>query len=623
MNTFKLLPLFILIDYTISQSRPPIGVEYSISKKDQEWLNNLFRFPDRPRTRKEYRMMTDEERHNFHKAFHLMRNDTSVKPNKFDLLASIHARSSTRLNGHGGPVFLPWHRVYLLLFENALREMIPLVTIPYWDTTLDAELEQPRLSYLWSSEFLGNGDGFVTTGPFAGWKTQMGELYRTVGGKRWPIHKSNLTHIFNQRHLGDINNPNISPDDSENRNFEEHHNLVHSWIGGEMAKIETSADDPVFFVLHAFIDCIWEEFRTTQKVHGIDPSLDFPVHYGDAKHSLFSPLGLGNVMTIDALSEAFARRIIYADRPTCSESSTSCDSPFFRCHRSKSVCVALTIKEVEEIRTFSTKTKRPFLEVAMEFEARFSKMTDTKEKDFLFANITDEFSGNDSHTFSNNSNGFVSDIDKLVGNNKMTDEGRMKHEMTRNIQGGTKEESFLGDQSLVKEILVPPIPLKRIVNVTDKPGLNIYLDKMRYFNMEPIFIFFVFVSFLTLLMIILKVCECFRPQMKRMTPCSSIRMHSVGRERDLITEDLDEIDKSCNTSDEKSKIYGIVNISTVKPERRNRGDHVTMTRSLSCSDRENIIHTIDHAFKGIFENDSLTDSLPSHSDEQIYREWKY
>ena len=40
------------------------------------------------------------------------------------------------VNGaHGGPAFLPWHREYLLRFENELREIDSQVAIPYWDWT--------------------------------------------------------------------------------------------------------------------------------------------------------------------------------------------------------------------------------------------------------------------------------------------------------------------------------------------------------------------------------------------------------------------------------------------------------------------------------------------------------
>lgn len=44
--------------------------------------------------------------------FHIMQ---TVSLNKYDLLANIHSRSSSNTAAHGGPGFLGWHRVFLLL----------------------------------------------------------------------------------------------------------------------------------------------------------------------------------------------------------------------------------------------------------------------------------------------------------------------------------------------------------------------------------------------------------------------------------------------------------------------------------------------------------------------------
>jgi hypothetical protein len=38
---------------------------------------------------------------------------------------------------HMGPAFFPWHRQFVLLFEEQLRVIEPTVTIPYWDWTVD------------------------------------------------------------------------------------------------------------------------------------------------------------------------------------------------------------------------------------------------------------------------------------------------------------------------------------------------------------------------------------------------------------------------------------------------------------------------------------------------------
>ena len=37
---------------------------------------------------------------------------------------------------HGWERFLPWHRIYLYEFEQALQDMVPDVTMPYWDWTM-------------------------------------------------------------------------------------------------------------------------------------------------------------------------------------------------------------------------------------------------------------------------------------------------------------------------------------------------------------------------------------------------------------------------------------------------------------------------------------------------------
>ena len=38
---------------------------------------------------------------------------------------------------HNSAVFFPWHRMFLLDFENELRLIDPSVTVPYWDWSLD------------------------------------------------------------------------------------------------------------------------------------------------------------------------------------------------------------------------------------------------------------------------------------------------------------------------------------------------------------------------------------------------------------------------------------------------------------------------------------------------------
>ena len=47
-------------------------------------------------------------------------------------------------------------------------------------------------------------------------------------------------------------------------NLELHHDEVHDWVGGDMGDVPRAAFDPAFYMHHAYIDYIFEEFRQNQ-----------------------------------------------------------------------------------------------------------------------------------------------------------------------------------------------------------------------------------------------------------------------------------------------------------------------------------------------------------------------
>lgn len=118
--------------------------------------------------RKEYRQLTDDERERYHKAM------WAIKANgDYLTLSTIHRDMSQSPCAHSGPSFLPWHREYIKRVEIALRKVDPLVPgLPYWDSTLENRIPNPKDSVLWSNELMGQTDrlGFVTTGAFANWR---------------------------------------------------------------------------------------------------------------------------------------------------------------------------------------------------------------------------------------------------------------------------------------------------------------------------------------------------------------------------------------------------------------------------------------------------------------------
>jgi tyrosinase len=197
--------------------------------------------------------------------------------------------AGTGNRAHGGPVFLPWHRMYL----RRLEEAIQLVTgddgfaLPYWDWAADGELApaaQPT-AQVW--DLLGGSDGIVQQGALAGLRVRLyrhpqdQRLYVTA---RRPIWRTATQLLPTLPDRGDeagalrdtsYDQPGWDPVAVSFRNKVEGfrdpmvppptvprvgpwmHNRVHVWVAGDMLP-GSSPNDPVFYLNHCNVDRLWE-----------------------------------------------------------------------------------------------------------------------------------------------------------------------------------------------------------------------------------------------------------------------------------------------------------------------------------------------------------------------------
>ena len=91
----------------------------------------------------------------------------------YDLLVLWHSVSMS-INvppgnaAHSAPVFLPWHRMYMLTLERWIQiiEEDDDFGLPYWDWAADGELptNSQWQTALWSSDYLGGPRNTVTDG---------------------------------------------------------------------------------------------------------------------------------------------------------------------------------------------------------------------------------------------------------------------------------------------------------------------------------------------------------------------------------------------------------------------------------------------------------------------------
>lgn len=132
---------------------------------------------------------------------------------------------------HHSPIFLPWHRAYLIKFERALRNIDPSLSIPYWDWNADGgELRE-------FSDLLGLSSGRdlgARRGKSSGRVPWFTSPTQVDGLLFFPDGYDRFTHELETRP----------------------HNEGHRWVGGDMADWD-SPKDPAFWFHHAQIDRIW------------------------------------------------------------------------------------------------------------------------------------------------------------------------------------------------------------------------------------------------------------------------------------------------------------------------------------------------------------------------------
>ena len=92
------------------------------------------RLIDCTRIRREFTTMTTGDREKYIRAVVTASTDSRYKAD-YDRLITLH---KTIFNSgiHGRDHFLPWHRWFVLQYENILRRVDCQVTVPFWDWSL-------------------------------------------------------------------------------------------------------------------------------------------------------------------------------------------------------------------------------------------------------------------------------------------------------------------------------------------------------------------------------------------------------------------------------------------------------------------------------------------------------
>jgi tyrosinase len=177
--------------------------------------------------------------------------------------ASLHGFPDPGYCEHRSQLFLPWHRGYLYFFEQALRDIVPGVTLPWWDWT-----DSPEIPAAFDAELGPDGE----RNPLHDAPVAAADGSRDPG---WP-ERTSRPAAREPTWLPSRGLPMHSDIDAalEAANYDDFtlavenlHNAVHVWVGGEMGDQRFAGWDPLFWAHHTMVDRLWAIWQVANPGH--------------------------------------------------------------------------------------------------------------------------------------------------------------------------------------------------------------------------------------------------------------------------------------------------------------------------------------------------------------------
>ena len=258
------------------------GDRASMNGKDTEVIVTIIdneievaAIPVMVRVRKDASKLTSEEIRRFLSALRTLHDiDRRGLASQYVKYVDAHARAFS--NGiHGGgepdylPLFLAWHRAFLLSLERELQKIDRSVTLPYWRFDRDDPIDGRPV--IFSSDFMGTVGGSIRTpgnlvvefssdNPLYDWRDINGaQLVRRRDGASALVPAGRLSSL-----LESVDERGVLVNDTYreiNAVLEgRYHDTVHTRIGGWLMSRD-SPKDPLFFLLHANVDRAWAQWQ--------------------------------------------------------------------------------------------------------------------------------------------------------------------------------------------------------------------------------------------------------------------------------------------------------------------------------------------------------------------------
>jgi tyrosinase len=200
--------------------------------------------------------------------------------------------------------FLPWHRLYLLQFEEIIRTVTAHAefTLPYWDYTTPASYAIPEEFQTKNSHDPVFSSLFVANRNKDGGQLKSADINAGAPlNKYFPGMKNFLV-------LPDLTDTNYSSFCGQLDN--NLHGVVHVYTGdaSNMGTIPTAAGDPIFWLHHCNIDRIWAGWNAAG---GANPAQTNGTNWADTKFVFADDSGNRTELAISTISDSSALPYAY------------------------------------------------------------------------------------------------------------------------------------------------------------------------------------------------------------------------------------------------------------------------------------------------------------------------
>ncbi|EAU93528.2 tyrosinase central domain-containing protein [Coprinopsis cinerea okayama7 len=263
--------------------------------------------------RKEWRTLSIHQRRDYIRAVKcLAKKPSNAGPGRlamktrFDQFVAAHF--DLNLNVHAVGQFLPWHRHFVTLYTNALRDECGYRgPTPYWDWTRDADAPEPFVNSPVFDTVLGFGgdgvfgtadplppmdtpfpplpgfptgpkapEGCLQSGPFKDFKVRFGPLPDEESPTGMCIVRGIFEGVRNNVNSTSLAATLAQPTFEDFRNFIELqaapleeaagiHWAGHAIVGGTMMNGYGAPADPIFYLHHANLDRIWTKWQNADR----------------------------------------------------------------------------------------------------------------------------------------------------------------------------------------------------------------------------------------------------------------------------------------------------------------------------------------------------------------------